>query len=335
MPDQYVLDYSSGWPAPDAIKAGRYVGVVRYVGTPGRGKNLTNTEASLMRGAGIPIALVYEQGAGWMRGGAPAGAAAARAALADAKVCGVGVRCVYFAADFDVTSAAQMSEVERCLDGAAGVLGRSRVGVYGEADVIDACVGGGHAAYGWQTRAWSSGRLSGHAHLLQLVGYVYPDGVQADRSIVLKPDWGQWPAPGGAAATGEDITIVDAETRKYLDGKFAELNHGLGVVIWGDAPDVEKNPDGTPKDRGGHPFNLEALRGQDTIQGKQIAELAATNRVLVEQLAAQSPNLTVEQITEAIAAGVVRVRVEVTGQQQPDQPGQLPPAAAPTEGGQA
>jgi len=109
----------------------------------------------------------------------------------------VGVRCVYLAADFDVTSSAQMTTVERCLDGAAGVLGRGRVGVYGEADVIDACLGTRHATFGWQTRAWSGGRVSGRAHLLQQVGYVYPGGVQCDRSTVLKADWGQWPDPAG------------------------------------------------------------------------------------------------------------------------------------------
>jgi len=63
-----VLDYSSGWPAPAAIKAARYVGVVRYIGTAGRSKNLTRTEAQQMHAAGIPIALAYEDSAGWMQG---------------------------------------------------------------------------------------------------------------------------------------------------------------------------------------------------------------------------------------------------------------------------
>src|SRR5206468_1409455 len=111
--------------------AGGYAGVVRYVGTPGRGKNLTRAEAAAMLAAGVPVGLVYEDTAGWMLGGSSAGAAAARAALADADHCGVGVRCVYFACDQDITAAEQMAAVAQCLDGAAQVLGRERVGVYG------------------------------------------------------------------------------------------------------------------------------------------------------------------------------------------------------------
>jgi hypothetical protein len=214
-----VLDYSSGWPAPSAIRAAKYVGVVRYIGTPGRGKNLTRTEARAMTAANIPIALVYEDSAGWMLGGVGAGAAAARASLTDAQNCGVGVRNVYFAADFDVTSTAQMVAVERCLDGAAGVLGRGRVGVYGEADVIDACLGGRHATWGWQTRAWSGGRVSSRAHLLQQIGYVYPGGVQCDRSTVMKRDWGQWPDPA-QPPNGDDMPNTPQELK---DAAYAAL----------------------------------------------------------------------------------------------------------------
>lgn len=206
-----VLDYSSGFPAPAAVKAAGYQGVVRYIGTPGRGKNLTRAEAQQMTAAGVPIALVYEDTAGWMNGGAAAGAAAAWAALADAASCGVQVRCVYLACDVDVTSTAQMATVMSCLDGAAGTeLGRARTGVYGEADVIDAALSGGHAAYGWQTRAWSGGRVSARAAILQQIGYVAVGGVQCDRSTVLNDDWGQWPYQGGGDVpiTQDDANLI-------------------------------------------------------------------------------------------------------------------------------
>lgn len=189
-----VLDYSSGWPPPAAIKASGYAGVLRYIGTPGHGKNLTHDEAQAMLGADVQIGLVYEASAGWMLSGAPAGERAALAALADAEHCGVPVRCVYFACDVDITSTAQLGAVKQCLAGAARVLGRDRVGVYGEADVIDACVPN-HAAYGWQTKAWSHGRQSGKACLLQQLGYVYPGGVECDWNTMLATDWGQHPVP--------------------------------------------------------------------------------------------------------------------------------------------
>ncbi len=213
-----ALDYSAGWPDPATV-VDAYAGIVRYVGTPGRGKNLTRAEAQAMHAAGVPIALVYEDTAGWMRGGSAAGNAAARRALDDAATCGVGVRCVYFACDEDITTAVGMAQVMACLDGAAVTLGRARTGVYGEADVIDAALSAGHAVWGWQTRAWSGGRVSVRAHLLQQIGYVDVGGVQCDRSTVLKPDWGQWPME-------DDVTAAEVWAEKIdYPGYGADVPH--------------------------------------------------------------------------------------------------------------
>jgi hypothetical protein len=197
MPE--VLDYSAGWPRTIAP----YVGTVRYVGTPGRGKNLTLAEAIAREADGTPQAYVYESTAGWMLGGRPAGSAAANAAAQDLHDLGQPYRVVYLACDIDITDSTQFAAVDACLDGAASVLGRSKVGIYGEADVIDHCMGNGKAAYGWQTRAWSGGRVSGRACLLQQVGYVTVDGVQCDRNTILKDDWGQWPVE-------DDVSYDDA-----------------------------------------------------------------------------------------------------------------------------
>lgn len=209
-----VLDYSSGWPSPAAVKANDYGGTVRYIGTQGRSKNLTLDEATAYKAAGVPIALVHERTAGWMAGGALAGASAARDSLADAAACKIGVRALYLACDVDVTSAAEMRAVTDCLDGAARVVGLGRLGVYGEADVIDAALGGRHATWGWQTRAWSGGRVSRYAHIFQQVGYVYVDGVQCDRSTVLAVDgdWGGWTV-GGVVADLTDQNLTDIANR--------------------------------------------------------------------------------------------------------------------------
>lgn len=265
-----VLDYSSGFPAPSAVLA-QYVGIVRYIGTPGRPKNLTPSEAQQMLAAGVPIALVYEEGAGWMLGGYQAGAAAARRALDDAQTCGVGVRCVYFACDVDVTTDEQIRAVEDCLLGAISVLGRDRVGVYGEADVIDACLSQRYATWGWQTRAWSGGRISPRAHLLQQIGYVYPGGVQADRSTVLEADWGQWPL-------GEELTM-DAEVAARFDAlerKLTDLiNHDAGMVIFGDAAG------GDP----GHTSNLRNVRGDLTAVKAGLTQMQAQLDEMRQKLA--------------------------------------------------
>jgi hypothetical protein len=293
MPE--VLDYSAGWPAPAAIRSARYIGVVRSIGTPGRDKNLTRTEAQAMLAAGIPVGLVYEDTAGWMLTGANAGEQAARAALADAEDCGVGVRCVYFACDRDITTNGQMAAVEQCLDGAAGVLGRGRVGVYGEADVIDACLSGRHATWGWQTRAWSTGRVSDRAHLLQQIGAVHPGGVECDRNTVLRPDWGQWPAPAGTPS--EEDLMSDAQY-EALNKKLDDMYRLLSV---GDAPDSALDAAGKRVDRGGHPFNLEAVRSILTAQGKQMEQLTVGGTV---DPAAVAAHLDYDQLGAAIARHV-------------------------------
>jgi hypothetical protein len=198
MPE--VLDYSAGWPRNIAP----YVGTVRYVGTPGRSKNLTLAEAVAREADGTPQAFVYESTAGWMLVGWAAGVGAATAARNDLHDLGYpDYRAIYLACDVDISTAGQLAAVDACLDGAASVLGRSKVGIYGEADVIDHCMGNGKAAYGWQTRAWSGGRVSGRACLLQQVGYVSVDGVQCDRNTILKDDWGQWPVE-------DDVSYDDA-----------------------------------------------------------------------------------------------------------------------------
>lgn len=210
MPD--VLDYSSGWPTAAAVKAARFAGTVRYLGTPHSGKNLTPAEAAQHHAAGLPIATVYELGAGWMLGGKAAGQRAAHACLTDADRCGIELRGPFLAADFDVTDAHQLTLIDACLDGAADVLGR-RADVYGEHDVIEHCLSTGKAARGWQTRAWSHRKVSGRACLLQQIGYVTVGGVTCDRNTILKPDWGQWPHD----PEGEDDPMALFDTKEEFD----------------------------------------------------------------------------------------------------------------------
>lgn len=285
-----VLDYSSGFPDP-TIVAAEWGGIVRYIGTSGRGKNLTRVEASAMHEAGVPIGLVYEEGAGWMLEGFNAGVVAARRALADAEACGVVVRNVYFACDVDITTGAQMQAVADCLDGAATILGISRVGVYGEADVIDMMLSERHATWGWQTKAWSGGRLSERAHLLQQIGYVYPGGVQCDRNTVLKSDWGQWPF-------GEELTM-DADVAARFDRLEASLtkliNHDAGMVIYGDA-------DGDP----GHSSNLRNVRSD--LNGLKNALVDLKQEVADLRVAAGDPAavaVELRQVLEGVRLGFV------------------------------
>lgn len=213
-----VLDYSGGWPRPSEVIRMGFAGVVRYVGTPGRRKNITPEEAAAFRQAGVPVALVYEDTAGWMQGGTRAGVAAARAVEADAARCRIDLRCCYLASDQDVVTVSQMNTVMDCLDGASTVWGRGVTGTYGGLSVVDTAIRGGHATWGWQTVAWSGGRVSTLAHIYQHAGYVSVDGVQCDRSTVLRTDWGQTPRSDGAPATEEtDVPLTDEDVSKIVN----------------------------------------------------------------------------------------------------------------------
>ncbi len=190
----YALDYSAGWPQPAAVKAAGYLGAIRYIGFPGRPKCIGQAEYDAFTRAGLGVALVYENQAGDILGGREAGRPAARTALAHATGIGfpVATRPIYYACDTDVVTAAQFAAVLDYLRGAGEVHGGpGRVGVYGEADVIERAAAAGVAAWFWQTKAWSHGIVSDHDHLLQVLGQVTVGGVTCDRNEIHRPDWGQ------------------------------------------------------------------------------------------------------------------------------------------------
>jgi hypothetical protein len=186
-----ALDYSAGRPSGAAVKGAGHDGVIRYVGTPGRTKNITAAEYADMNQQGVGVALVYENHTGDAAGGYAAGQAAARAARADADSIGFPAnRPIYFAIDSDQVTSAQFAAVMSYLDGAASVIGHQCVGVYGEFDVIEQAVPA-HAAYGWQCAAWSKGKHSAKAALYQRIGTVTVGGIGCDVNDILATDWGQ------------------------------------------------------------------------------------------------------------------------------------------------
>jgi hypothetical protein len=187
-----AIDYSQGHPTADSVRAAGHSGVVRYVGTPGRTKNITAAEYRDMTSKGVGVALVYENHAGDAAGGFAAGQTAARNARADANAIGFPAnKPIYFAIDSDQVTAADFAAVSAYLDGIASILGdRALVGVYGEYDVIEKNVGT-HARLGWQTAAWSGGKRSSKAALFQRLGQTYVGGTQVDINDILAADWGQ------------------------------------------------------------------------------------------------------------------------------------------------
>lgn len=216
-----VLDYSVGRPAGQAVANDGHAGVVRYIGTPGREKNLTAAEFADMNAHGRGVAVVYENKAGDSAGGFSAGQAAARAARADANGCGLPPgQLIYFAVDSDQVTPGQFAAAMSYLDGAVSVLGWADVGVYGEFDIVEMAVGP-HVRLGWQTVAWSHGKHSAKAALYQRAGQVFVGGVECDVSDVLAADWGQHnytgaPAGGGTTPTTSSTTGVELMERKTI-----------------------------------------------------------------------------------------------------------------------
>lgn len=196
------VDYAWDRPDLDQLYAAGKRFVCRYLARLPNGKVLTSAELQALHRKGFAVVLNWEQAAGDMLRGYDVGVAHAREALRQADALGAPPSVpIYFSCDVD-TNATQRLSVAMYLDGAASVLGRQRVGVYGEADVINVMVPA-HAAWGWQTYAWSSGAVSPDAHLLQYRNGVQLAGAVLDLNRTLKPNIGAWTP----ADTEDDMSL--------------------------------------------------------------------------------------------------------------------------------
>ena len=175
------------------------VGAVRYLSdrnltdSSTNAKDITAAEAQKLLDAGLRLALVWETTAARAGAGFEAGVADAKAAEAQADALGYPADAViFYAVDYDTTP----SVVMPYFTGINSVAKRP-VGVYGGVKIIDGLVGT-LAKYGWQTIAWSAGRVSGKACLLQNVF-----NGDYDTSKVLGP----FPAWSKAAPEPEPVRV--------------------------------------------------------------------------------------------------------------------------------
>src|SRR6266542_544907 len=215
----YVLDWSSGYPSN--LKG--YAGAARYIGSPGHAKNLTKPEVAQWRAQGVPLLGVHEQDAGWMLGGHTRGQSAGLAVHRDSVALGLTLRRVCAACDFQPT-AAQMPLILACLKGYGEILGRDVASLYGSASVLDAAYATGLLPHGgWQTVAWSGGRTSAHAVLLQHAQQITVHGVVCDVNTPLARDWGQSPFSSLAppSATPPPPAPAPIPKRHYYPHRFA------------------------------------------------------------------------------------------------------------------
>jgi len=189
------VDYSYSRPNPTCLhnKGRRFA--VRYVGSGSSGKYITEAEANGLFAAGLQVVIVYETTASFMLEGFNAGTAAAQIGHDRAIAAGMPEgRPIYFALDTDPRGLtnAQWDALKAFSNGAATVLGRNRVGVYGGYATIEHLVPTS-ATWGWQTYAWSGGRWSAKAHLRQYLNEQNLCGGRVDLCRSVTDDYGQWP----------------------------------------------------------------------------------------------------------------------------------------------
>ncbi len=196
------VDYSDARPGGANIaKQGKRF-VVRYLyPVAAGGKGLSAPEVVDLHSAGLELVLVYEGGnAGMMKGHAQ-GVADAKAAQALLDALPLDHRMpIHFAVDWDAV-ASDLAPIEGYLDGAASVLGMDRTGVYGSFFVIEHVASVRMASFFWQTYAWSGGRVSGHATLLQYANGQWNGTVDFCRA--LQTEYGQH-APTIATPTNSE-----------------------------------------------------------------------------------------------------------------------------------
>ncbi|HEY4018998.1 MAG TPA: glycoside hydrolase domain-containing protein [Pseudonocardiaceae bacterium] len=143
-------DYSAGRPGGTALRAAGFSGVIRYVGTPGRTKNITAGEYQDLVGHSMSVLLVHENATGDVLRGYAGGVADAHAALNNARACSIPDSVGIASASDRHLTAAQVRVGVQYQAGFASVLGVERTGAYGFHEFISAVRAAHSASWLWQ-----------------------------------------------------------------------------------------------------------------------------------------------------------------------------------------
>lgn len=220
-------DYSQARPSKAQLDVNGLSFCCRYVLDAARdaGKRFTVTEARQLTGWGKKIVTNFEYSVGGALLGFNQGVIDAKIALAEMKMLeAAGApkgRPIYFSMDKDIFIS-QIPQVLRYAEGCASVIGKNRVGLYGEYDLIDAA---GKAGYKWlwQTYAWSRGLWSPYATVRQTWNHgetrngqngPFP-GWDGDLDIAQVDDFGQWDTNGWVPG-GNFMALSDSEMGEIL-----------------------------------------------------------------------------------------------------------------------
>ena len=195
-----LIDYSWGHPNLEQLRGLGITGVIRYV-TGSGGKALSRDEIAQIRANNLTLTLVYETTGQTVKGGNVAGRADAQSALNAIRTLGLPLSVVYFAVDYDMQPA-EYGLLDAYLDGAAGVIGKDRTGVYAGVNPCAHAMSRGYKA--WQTYAWSGGRVAQGIKIYQYSNGQTVAGGSVDRNRTSLDDYGQVRWNGRAPAPAPD-----------------------------------------------------------------------------------------------------------------------------------
>jgi glycoside hydrolase-like protein len=205
----YWLDYSAAKIPGSVIKAAGYSGVIRYIDSPNRlsTKHTSSAEYRSHLDAGLQVQLVMQTTTTASTGGFVVGVEHAQRALAGANMLNYPGP-IYFTNDRPELP--NPLAWKAYLDGAASVIGKSRVGAYGFRNAMDAAVG--HANWFWQAGRRSD--VASFVHFWQDNNtQVTVSGITCDRNLPLKQ----------INSEGFLMALSDQEQRNMYDRIFGML----------------------------------------------------------------------------------------------------------------
>jgi hypothetical protein len=226
------LDYSFSHPNLTCVRNSGYEFVARYIGDPdpNSAKYLDAGELGGILAAGLKVVVVRETTAGFMF--TDSGRTHAKASRDHCNNLGMRGIPIYYALDVDPRglNSSQRAAVARFLaDAAAQDGGGHNVGIYGSDDALDWFMGP-NCHWGWQTYAWSSGRVTPRAHFRQYLNGQRICGGTVDLNETYATDYGQWPRPATTPSVTPPTQQKDEDMPYLLASRFTgvSLHDGAG-----------------------------------------------------------------------------------------------------------
>lgn len=216
-------DFAWGRPMPSQLRAAGMDFVCRYYTHDRTGKALTRGEAGAYTHAGIGVVSVFEDFAHRPLSGKGGGELDGRFARLMARGCGQPTDApIYIAVDFP--PGPRVPVVREYVVGFATAAKPYPVRIYGDADMVDLAADW-KLGPGWQTTAWSAGRLSPHAGLLQTGQTADVGGVIVDVDEARTTDIGSW-------GIGPHRLVSPAEWQSVLAWVEEHYGQGLWSHVW-------------------------------------------------------------------------------------------------------